>query len=211
MTLTPKISTHNFHAFLWHAGFLALAQNFMDVDTIIPAMIIESGGGAVHIGIMTAIMLGGASFSQLLFAPYVSNRPFKKKFLLLGINTRILSLFALGGNPVLPQVKFFWKYFVVHFPFHLYLLFCRGFYKHQLHGHPGKERGRDQAQDFFLGQAIGGRQCCADISFPGKESTDFLCISGKLRRNVLHRGKPLADRLGRFLENQGNGTLCIEN
>ena len=96
MTLTPKISTHNFHAFLWHAGFLALAQNFMDVDTIIPAMIIESGGGAVHIGIMTAIMLGGASFSQLLFAPYVSNRPFKKKFLLLGINTRILSLFALG-------------------------------------------------------------------------------------------------------------------
>ena len=96
MTIPSKISNHNFFAFLWHAGFLALAQNFMDVDTIIPAMIIESGGGAVHIGIMTAIMLGGASFSQLLFAPYVSNHAYKKKFLLLGINSRVLSLFALG-------------------------------------------------------------------------------------------------------------------
>lgn len=106
MTLPAKISSHNFYAFLWHAGFLALAQNFMDVDTIIPAMVIESGGGALHIGIMTAIMLGGSSFSQLLFAPYVSNKAFKKKFLLLGINVRVLSLFALGfilfylrGNP----------------------------------------------------------------------------------------------------------------
>jgi MFS family permease len=96
MTLSKKISDHNFYAFLWHAGFLALAKNFIDVDTIIPAMIIESGGEAVHIGIMTAIMLGGASFTQLFFAPYVSNNHFKKKFLLLGINSRIFSLFALG-------------------------------------------------------------------------------------------------------------------
>jgi hypothetical protein len=41
MTLTRNISNHNFYAFLWHAGFLAFAQNFMDVDTVIPAMIIE--------------------------------------------------------------------------------------------------------------------------------------------------------------------------
>lgn len=96
MTLPGKISSHNFRAFLWHAGFLALAQNFMDVDTIIPAMIIESGGGAFHIGLMTAILLGGSRFTQLLFAPYISNQPFKKKFLLLGINSRVLSLLALG-------------------------------------------------------------------------------------------------------------------
>ncbi|MBN1821629.1 MAG: MFS transporter [Prolixibacteraceae bacterium] len=96
MILPKKISTHNFYAFLWHAGFLALAKNFIDVDTIIPAMIIESGGEAVHIGIMTAIMLGGASFTQLFFAPYVSNNHLKKKFLLIGINSRIFSLFALG-------------------------------------------------------------------------------------------------------------------
>ncbi|NLO02788.1 MAG: MFS transporter [Bacteroidales bacterium] len=91
-----KNSKHNFYAFLWHAGFLALAKNFIDVDTIIPAMLIESGGKAMHVGIMTAIMLGGASFTQLFFAPYISNKGFKKKYLLFEINSRILSLFSLG-------------------------------------------------------------------------------------------------------------------
>jgi len=96
VTVPRTISTHNFYAFLWHAGFLALAQNFMDVDTVIPAMLVESGGKAIHVGIMTAIMLGGSSFTQLFFAPYISNKTFKKRFLLMGINSRILSLFALG-------------------------------------------------------------------------------------------------------------------
>jgi len=68
----------------------------MDVDTIIPAMIIEAGGGAMHIGIMTAIMMGGSSFSQLFFAPFINNVPFKKRCLLLGINLRIVSLFGLA-------------------------------------------------------------------------------------------------------------------
>ncbi|MFW5778121.1 MAG: MFS transporter [Bacteroidota bacterium] len=96
MQLNPKTSIHNFYAFLWHAGFLAFAQNFMDVDTVIPAMIIEAGGGAIHIGIMTAIMLGGSSFTQIFFASPLSNIPYKKNYLLLGINIRVLSLFALG-------------------------------------------------------------------------------------------------------------------
>ena len=96
MALTQKISGHNFRAFLLHATFLAFAKNFMDVDTIIPAMLVEAGGGAMHIGIMTAIMLGGSSFTQLFFAPYLSNKPYKKKFLLLGINTRIFALAGLG-------------------------------------------------------------------------------------------------------------------
>jgi MFS family permease len=96
MSLTKKISTHNFRSFLWHAGFLAFAQNFMDVDTVIPAMLIESGGTAFHVGIMTAIMLGGSSFTQLIFAPFLSNRPYKKRFLLYGVNARILALIGLG-------------------------------------------------------------------------------------------------------------------
>jgi MFS family permease len=96
MILPPEISKHNFFAFLWHASFLAFAQNFMDADTIIPSMVIDSGGRAMHIGIMTAIMMGGSSFTQLIFAPYISNKTYKKRFLLLGINLRIVSLFALG-------------------------------------------------------------------------------------------------------------------
>lgn len=96
MSVPEKISKHNFRAFLWHAGFLALAQNFMDVDTIIPAMLVESGGNAFHIGLMTAIMTGGSSFTQILFAPYISNKAYKKNIILTGINARLLSLISLG-------------------------------------------------------------------------------------------------------------------
>ena len=96
MNLTPEISNRNFFSFLWHASFLAFAGVFMDVDTIIPAMLIESGGGAVHVGIMTAILFGGSSFAQVFFAPHISNKPYKKKYLLLGINSRIFSLLGLG-------------------------------------------------------------------------------------------------------------------
>jgi MFS family permease len=96
MSLSSSTSRHNYRSFLFHAAFLAFAQNFMDIDTVIPSMIVEAGGGAVHIGIMTAIMFGGSSLTQLLFAPFISNYPYKKLFLLLGINSRILSLLALG-------------------------------------------------------------------------------------------------------------------
>ena len=96
MSLSSTISQHNYRSFLFHAAFLAFAQNFIDIDTVIPSMIVEAGGGAVHIGIMTAIMFGGSSLTQLLFAPFISNYSFKKKFLLLGINSRILSLLVLG-------------------------------------------------------------------------------------------------------------------
>jgi len=94
--VSKAISSRNFKSFLWHAAFLAFAQNFMDVDTVIPSMIIDSGGSSLHVGILTAIMLGGSSFTQLFFAPYLSNKPYKKKFLLLGVNIRVITLFALG-------------------------------------------------------------------------------------------------------------------
>ena len=54
MSLSKTTSRHNYKSFLFHAAFLAFAQNFMDIDTVIPSMIVEAGGGAVHIGIMTA-------------------------------------------------------------------------------------------------------------------------------------------------------------
>jgi len=94
--LTSAISKHNYNSLLWHAGFLAFAINFIDVDTVIPAMMADAGGSAMHIGILTAIMLGGSSFTQLIFAPFISNFEFKKKFLLTGINARILALLLLG-------------------------------------------------------------------------------------------------------------------
>jgi MFS family permease len=96
MNLTKKISRHNYYALLWHALFLALAKNFMDVDTIIPAMMVDAGGTSVHIGLLTAIMLGGSHLSQLFFAPFINNRPMKKGCLLFGINARIFALACLA-------------------------------------------------------------------------------------------------------------------
>jgi len=96
MVLTPELSKRNYVSLLWHAGFLAFAQVFMDVDTIVPAMLVDAGGSAVQIGILTSIMLGGSSFTQLIYAPFISNFKHKKKFLLLGINSRVVSLLGLG-------------------------------------------------------------------------------------------------------------------
>lgn len=95
-TIEPRLSNRNFASFLWHAAFLALAQSFLDIDTIVPAMIIEAGGSALHVGIMATILTGGSSFTQILFAPYVSNKAFKKPFLLIGINSRMFALLGLG-------------------------------------------------------------------------------------------------------------------
>ncbi len=117
MKLTLNISKRNFHSLLWHASFLALANVFMDVDTIIPAMVVDAGGSAVQIGILTAIMLGGSSFTQLIYAPFISNHHFKKKFLLLGINSRIFSLLGLGlilfFSSMIDESKIIWLIFIL--------------------------------------------------------------------------------------------------
>ncbi len=96
MELTDKNSRRNFKAFIWHSTFLALASNFMDVDTIIPSMLIKAGGTSIHLGLLTAIMLGGSSLFQLVFAGFLSNKPLKRKYLLLGINLRVAALFSLA-------------------------------------------------------------------------------------------------------------------
>ncbi len=94
--LTNKISKLNYGYFLWHAAFLALASSFMDIDTIMPAVLGSAGGNAFQMGLLVTIMLGGASFSQLIFAPYLHNKNLKRKFLLIGINTRVLALVFLA-------------------------------------------------------------------------------------------------------------------
>ena len=86
----------NFFSFLWHALFLALAKNFMDVNTIIPAMLINAGGTTTDLGILTAIMIGGASFMQIVFAGFLFKRVRKKKYLLTGIYLRVGALLGLG-------------------------------------------------------------------------------------------------------------------
>ena len=97
MQISTKRSKINFKSFLWHAVFLALASNFMDVDTIIPSMLLKAGGNSVHLGFLTAIMLGGSGVFQLIFAPILSKNSLKLKYLLLGINLRIVSLLLMSA------------------------------------------------------------------------------------------------------------------
>ncbi len=91
-----QVTRRNFLAFLWHALFLALAINFSDVNTIIPTMLIRAGGTTIHLGILTAIMIGGTGFMQLFFAAFLANKPNKKPFLLTGIYLRVTALLSLG-------------------------------------------------------------------------------------------------------------------
>jgi len=98
MELSDQTSRHNYYSFLWHAVFLALAINFMDVNTIIPAMMVDAGGNSFQVGLLTAIMLGGGRLAQLFFAPFLNNQSSKKGYLLGGINARI---FALAGMALL--------------------------------------------------------------------------------------------------------------
>ncbi len=91
-----KIFKLNFYAFIWHAFFLALASNFMNMDTIIPAMLLRAGGSSVELGLLTAIMIGFSTLFQLLFAGFLAAQAKKKKYLLIGIHLRVFSLLALA-------------------------------------------------------------------------------------------------------------------
>ncbi len=80
------------HAFYWHAFFLAVTTSFTEVNTVMPALVLEAGGTAVTVGVLTAIMLGLPLVTQLLFAGFLHTRERKKPFLLLAINLRVLAL-----------------------------------------------------------------------------------------------------------------------
>ena len=84
--------SRNYYALLWHATFLALTLTFTDVNTILPALMISAGGTDIHIGLLTAIMVGTPIAGQVLFASYLHLKTRKKGFLLLGINLRIVAL-----------------------------------------------------------------------------------------------------------------------
>ena len=96
LSLTANISKVNFRAFIWHGIFLSLASNFMDVHTIIPSMLIKAGGGAILLGILTTIMVGGSGLMQIVFASFLSNKMHKKIPLIAAISLRVITLLLLA-------------------------------------------------------------------------------------------------------------------
>ena len=89
-------SKRNFNSFVWHSVFLALTKNFVDVNTVIPTMLLRAGGTSFHLGILTAIMIGGSRFMQLIFGAFLTHKEKTKKYLLLGIYLRVAALLVLG-------------------------------------------------------------------------------------------------------------------
>ncbi|KLO21532.1 MFS transporter [Marinitoga sp. 1197] len=86
----------NFYAFIWHAIFLAIASSFIEINTVIPSLILKAGGGEIVLGIVTAITVGVPLLAQLFFASFLVSKKRKKPYLLTGIYLRIFSLLAIG-------------------------------------------------------------------------------------------------------------------
>jgi MFS family permease len=93
MGMTTK---KNYNAFIIHALFLALTTNFIDTNTVVPNMLTSVGGTAFHMGVLSAILIGGTKVMQLLLASLIINQKKKKPALLIGINIRVLSLLFLA-------------------------------------------------------------------------------------------------------------------
>ena len=90
--MNPDNSQHNFKAFAWHASWLGFTVTFTEVNIVLPGLILEVGGSQIHIGILTAIMVGAPMLTQLLFAGFLTPKARKKPFLLLGIYLRVGAL-----------------------------------------------------------------------------------------------------------------------
>jgi hypothetical protein len=89
-------SQHNVRAFLWHAVFLSLAVTFTEVNTVIPALILQIGGNSFHVGIVSVIMIGIPLISKMLFTSYLSGKRVKRPYMLIGINARIVALLLIA-------------------------------------------------------------------------------------------------------------------
>ena len=94
--MITKEQKSSYFGFLWHGIFLALTVTFTEVNSVLPAMVLQIGGSEVHIGIITAIMLGFPLISQLLFAPFLQSRKYRKPYLIFGLYARMAALMGIG-------------------------------------------------------------------------------------------------------------------
>lgn len=95
-----RTQLHNYRAFLWHAVFLSITITFTEVNTVIPAMILQTGGNELHVGFAGAIMVGVPLLAQLNFTGLLNGRRRKKPYLLTAINIRVVTLAAIAFTMV---------------------------------------------------------------------------------------------------------------
>ncbi|AFH48816.1 Hypothetical protein IALB_1105 [Ignavibacterium album JCM 16511] len=86
----------NSFAFIWHAFWLSLAETFTDKNSVLPGLILLAGGTQTDIGTLTAIMIGVPLISQIVFASLLLKKPYKKKYLLIGIYLRVTAFLGVA-------------------------------------------------------------------------------------------------------------------
>mgnify|MGYP000103125084 CR=1 FL=1 len=89
-------SQRTYYGFLWHAIFFSITVTFTEVNTVLPALILDLGGSSYHIGIISAIMIGIPLITKLMFTSFLSKQERKQPYLLLGINLRVISLLLIA-------------------------------------------------------------------------------------------------------------------
>ncbi len=83
-------------AFWWHMAFLSLASTMINVNTVIPAYLEHLYHSSFLIGVVSSILLGLPSITQLFFANFLKTKKFKKPYLMGGILTRAFAIFLLA-------------------------------------------------------------------------------------------------------------------
>jgi len=181
----------NFYTFIWHAIFYAFATSFMDIDTVIPSMIIKAGGNELLLGLLTAIMIGIPRFFQFFFASFLSNKKRKKNFLIGGIYMRVLALFAL--SVLLYNASYLVDYVIIILIFVIITVFSLS---GSFAGVPyvdimGKSMKKESRRKFFsVKQIINGlgvlisafivREILKQVAYPYNYSLLFVIASGLL-------------------------------
>lgn len=93
MSINEKKSTF---AFIWHGFFLALTMAMLDLNTVFPTLINTLTSSKYIFGALYSIMLGIPLIFNLIFSHFLRSRPYKKRYLLIGIYIRSLSFFGMG-------------------------------------------------------------------------------------------------------------------
>lgn len=90
------MKNRNYTGFLWHTIFLSLTTTFTEVNTVIPSLMLSIGGSSIHVGIVSAIVIGLPVVTKLFFSSFLSSRKKKRPYLLLGVYLRSIALISIA-------------------------------------------------------------------------------------------------------------------
>jgi MFS family permease len=117
-----EVERRNFRVNVVEGGLFMAGATFMSVQTVIPAMVLDIGGGNLAVGSLGLIAWGGLFLPQIFAARYFESVPLKKPWAIrLGLVQRILvgiiplALLLWGeDDPVVALALFLTLYALMH-------------------------------------------------------------------------------------------------